>query len=458
MTPLARIALALCLGGTILGCDRPQVEWAPNLDPPAKDSLAQWLFCVDCPAGDDTRAAALNLGSRAIRGLSQVLTGPPELWRTNMTARYGRMARRIGRSGDSARIVEAYLGDFDAAVQRRSALLLGEIGTPEAENVLREAIASAETRRYRRDVVRALHEAMLSSTVGPYDGTLSSRTPAFLDTVRLRRGSLAWDGNESVLLNGAPFPNDVVVRRWSTDSLAFIAAGSAGRYALSITNLGANNTAQWDTLHIRSFPAAPWLTPRDVAPSDLPLTVVQSLARMSTPRDTLHSFRFRPVADLQVTARLEWSGGAMSSVWNECAAQSFPGPPQRVAGVVVDQSGDPLSASTVTLIGTGLNAMTGPQGQFSIMGVPPGWQGDMRATRIGYASTTRSAAEGRAGYWLVLRPPGPPVPPFVPQVASGDSAIISSLTVPGGACRILSITKTDTTSAATIARLRLTTP
>jgi hypothetical protein len=408
--------------------------------------------------GGEARTAALTLGNRAVRGLSEVLAGPPELWRTNMTARYGRMARRIGRAADSARIVEAYLGDFDAAAQRRSALLLGEIGTSEADRVLREAIASAEARRYRQDVIRALHEAVLSRNFRPFDGTLSTRTPAFLDTVRLRRGSFVWDGNESVVVNGAPFPDDVVVRRWGADSLAFIAAGTAGRYALSITNIGATNTTQWDTVYIRSFPAAPWVIPRDVAVAELPLTVTQSLARMSTPRDTVHSFRFRPVVDVQVTARLEWSGGAMFVVWEECAARSFPGTPQTVSGVVVDQSGDPLSGSMVTLIGPGLGAMTGPQGQFSIAGVPPAWEGDIRATRVGYAATTRRAAAGRAGYWLVLHPPGAPASPVSPQMREGASPITSTVTIPGGSCRMLSITKTDTTSPGTIARLRLTTP
>jgi hypothetical protein len=199
--------------------------------------------------------------------------------------------------------------------------------------------------------------------------------------------------------------------------------------------------------------------PRDILPAALPLTIHQSLARMTTPKDTVHSYRFRPASDLSVTAVVVWvGGGEITTMWEDCSNRTFPGAPLTVGGVVVDQAGNALPASQVILMGTALSAITGSQGQFLIAGVPAGWQGTLRGSRVGYATTDRPAAEGRAGHWLMLPPPGPPPPPFAPQTNTGPSPNSSSLLVPGGACRLLSVVKTDSTTAAMIARLRLTTP
>ena len=462
MRCLNRLLIALLAPGWAAGCNTPapQVQWASTLTRPARDTLSRWLFCIDCAPTSDARGAARALGDRAVPALGELLADMPAEWRTNMASRYGRMASRIGRSGaDSARIVADYLANLDAATQRRSALLLGDIGTPSADSVLRIAIDSAAARGYRPEVVRALREALLSSTTGAFDGVFSSAAPAFLDTVRVRPGSSAWDGDESVTMHGAPFPDDLVTRRWGLDSLAFVAAGPAGRYALAITNIGSANITQWDTLHVRRFPAPPWTSPRDVSPAGLPLTVHQSLARITTPRDTIHSFRFRPLADISVTAVVEWTdAGSITALWQDCVDRTFPGPPLKIEGTVVSQTGDALAGSQVTLVGTATGAVTGPQGQFSIT-VPSGWQGTVRAARIGYSLTDRPAAEGRAGHWVVLRPTGSPPPsPFSPQTSAGPSPNSSSLMIPGGSCRLLSLIKTDAVTPATITRLRLTSP
>ena len=448
-----------------VGCNTPapppQAQWASNLSGPARDTLSRWLFCIDCAPDSDLRLAARALGDRAVPGLGELLAATPAEWRANMAVRYGRMANRIGRSGaDSARIVADYLDNLDAATQRRSALLLGDIGTPSADSVLRVAIDSAVARRYRREVVRALHEALLSSTSGPFNGTFSNATPAFLDTVRVRRGTSAWDGDESVIMHGAPFPDDLLTRRWGVDSLAFVAVGHAGRYALAVTNIGSANVTQWDTLHVRRFPAPPWTSPRDVGgPVGLPMTVHQSLSRITNPKDTIHAFRFRPAVDLPVTAVVEWTdSGSVAVTWEDCSDRSFPGTPLRVAGTVVDETGDPLGNSPVTLVGTTSSSLTGSLGQFSL-NAPPGWQGTLRVSRIGYTVTDRPAAEGRAGHWVVLRPTGsPPLSPFAPQTSTSASPNSASLVIPGGSCRLLSLTKTDAATPTTIARLRLTSP
>jgi hypothetical protein len=452
------LAVVATLGVAACGSS-PQVQWGSNLSATERQTLADWLFCVDCPPTGNARAAAAALGDKAIDALSAVLVGPPDAWRATMKARYVRMARRIGRAADSTRIAADYLAEFDAAAQRRSALSLGDIGTPRADSVLRAAIADADARGYRRDVVRALHEGLLTSTAARYDGSFSTGTPRFLDTVRLRRGTLAWDGDESVSLHGAPFPDDLVVRRWNNDSLAFVAAGQTGRYAISVTNIGVANTEQWDTVVVRSFPAAPWTTPRDIVGASFPLTIHQSLARITTPKDTIHSYRFRPPADLTITASVAWTGpSTIATTWEDCADRSFPGTPMTVSGVVVDQAGVPLGGSQVALVGTALGAVTNALGQFFVINVTPGWQGDLRAQHFGYAQTLRPGAEGRAGYWLVLPPPGPPPAPFVSQPTSGPSPNNSSLTIPGGACRLFSIIKTDSATPSVIARLRLTSP
>jgi TonB-linked SusC/RagA family outer membrane protein len=69
----------------------------------------------------------------------------------------------------------------------------------------------------------------------------------------------------------------------------------------------------------------------------------------------------------------------------------------RVTGTVTETGGQPLGNVQVQLVGTQLGALTGPDGRFTITGVPAGTF-TLRAQRIGYAPLTRSVtvADGQA--------------------------------------------------------------
>jgi hypothetical protein len=358
---------------------------------------------------------------------------------------------------DSVRLVSEYLADFDATTQRRSAMVLGDIGSSGAVGVLREALDSALTRQYRRDVVRAIHEALATATLPPFGGRVSDSVPDFLDTVVVRAApGLAWDGDESVALPGTPFGDSLLIQRWSDDSLSLVAVGEAGRYALSVGNIGPNQVAQRQRIHIRSFPAPPSDEVPEVAAAQLPLRLYLSLARGTQPADTSSFFRFRPLVDLPVTAAVEWTGPAQIDLsWEDCTERSFPGPPLRISGVVMDESGQPIGAAAVRLLGTAFAAVTDGFGRFS-MDVPAGRTGDLRVERAGYQPAQRPAAEGRH-YWVVLYQAAAPAP-FPGQVISLASPGSSTITIPARSCRLLGLVQTDPAASAVIVRLRITSP
>ena len=453
------VVTASALAGWACDGQSPSVEWAPGLSAAAQDTLLRWLLCDDCDPALRTNAATLQ--DRAVTPLRDALAGPPESWRNATRERAARVATRIGRTGsDSAAMVADELERFDASVQRRGALLLGDVGTPPALAVLREAIDAAEARGYRADVVRTLHEALVTASVDPFGGRLSDTTPRFLDTVRIVRDpAVEWNGDEAVVLHGAPFPDALVVRRWDLDSLAFVAAGETGRYTLSIVNIGVGQEAFRAPLEIRAFPA-PAAGVRDVSAAELPLTVLRSLSRTATIVDTVHAYRFRPAEGLSVTATVEWKGPAEIELsWRDCVGASVPGVPGRVSGTVVDATGAPLGGAQITAQGTALATTALAGGEFTLIGVPPAWEGTLRSTRIGYQPVDAPAREGRAGYWITMVPPAEAAPaPVAEQTSSGPSPRTETTSLAAGSCRLLTLSKRDSAVYGVIARLRLESP
>jgi TonB-dependent SusC/RagA subfamily outer membrane receptor len=63
----------------------------------------------------------------------------------------------------------------------------------------------------------------------------------------------------------------------------------------------------------------------------------------------------------------------------------------RVTGTVTEAGGQPLASVQVLLVGTQLGALTGPDGRFTIAGVPAGTF-TVRAQRIGFSPQTREVA------------------------------------------------------------------
>ena len=450
-----RLAALSLIALGIAACPPPDQQWDAGLDPDDRDALTRWLMCEDCPTLE-ARDAAAQLGDRAFRPIAAILSGPPEEWRTAMTARYGRLARRVG--ADSAQVVDHYLARFDATIQRRSVMLLGAIGGQGARDILRAALEDSAARAYSDDVIRTIQVTLTNLELTPFSGQLSDSVAGFLDTVVVRRGTgPVWDGDESVSLTGSPFPDDVTAWR-AGDSLGFVAAGETGWYAVTLRGVGPANAAQRDSLYIQSFPGPPGTGATDILVDPLPRTILLALARSASFRDTARYYRFRSPVERTVRATVHWPGpSTIDMTWDDCTSRSFPGLAGRITGTVVNHQGNPIDVATVNLQGTGRSAATNDSGRFSMAGVTPGLTGTLRATYIGYAPTTIPAAEGR-DHWIVMHPPAssPPIPPS--QRFSGVSGHSATLVIPAGGCRLLGLIKTDSAAATVIGRVRVTQP
>lgn len=454
----AAAVAAVALLAVGVACEQPAPLWAPNLGPPVRDSLSRWLLCTECTGGE--RVAASAVGARGVSALADVLDGLPEAWLRAAQERNARAASRIGRHGaDSVAFVTEQVAAFAIAVQVRAAIVLGDIPDAASAAALQGALNDAVALGLDEAVVRAARESLARLQEPPFDGTLSDSAPPFLGRVTVRPGpSVLWDGDESVVLQGAPFADALLTRRWGADSLEFIAAGEVGRYALSVVNLGPAQARQRTSLRVRAFPAPPMPAPRDLLVSALPETVYQSLARVTIPPDTAHYFRLQSATDLPVTATVEWHSPAVVRLeWRDCAEHSHRAAARTIAGTVMNHLGVPLGGARISLLGTQIEVLASATGTFTVPNVPLGWQGTMRVQRLGFQATDRPAREGHAGYWLILRPVGPVSAPGPPETATGPSPITSTGVVRGGVCRLLGVIKTDT-SRAVIARLIVRTP
>ena len=153
---------------------------------------------------------------------TEILVRMPEEWRTSAMARYGGLARRIGE--DSARLVAHFLPRFDAAIQRRSVLLVGRIGGARSIEILRDARDEAEERGYSADVVRTIHATLAGLELPPSSGWYRIQPVDFLDTYDVQRSTgPAWSGAASTSLLGCTVPDDTS-RFGDEPSLAFVAA------------------------------------------------------------------------------------------------------------------------------------------------------------------------------------------------------------------------------------------
>ncbi len=443
------------------GCDRRwDRTWEAGLSGPDLESLEAWLFCDDCDRGE--RDAVRRIGNVAVSPLSHVLIIEiPEEWSQNLDRRHGIAAMRAGLSGaDSLAYVDRFRANFYATVHSRAALGLSDIRTPDAVQALQDALA--DSTQYRDDVVRTLQRALSAATTGAFQGTVDSVAAPFLDTVWITRsGGAPWVGNESVILNNSPFPNDVGIGFRGTDSLGFVAAARTGLYSLSITNIGPAQETEHAEFGVTSFPATATIAIRDVTAGPFPITILGSLSRVTSPPDTLHYFRFRPAADLTVTASVDWDGSSdIDLIWDDCSNRPVFGMnPGTVTGRVVNENGAALGSVQVMLVGTVITAMTNLQGRFFVSGVPAGWSGTLRALRIGFQTMNRPVREGFGEVWVVLRSSGSgPGAPFSGQIIQGSSPNSTSQTIPAGECRLLGLLKSDPTPSSTIFRLHIVSP
>lgn len=455
---LCRVGWLVVVVLTTTGCER---KWGAGLSGPDRESLEAWLFCDDCDRGE--RDAVRRIGNVAVSPLSDALIEIPDEWSQNLQRRYGIAAARAALSGtDSTAYVDRFLSNFYATVQIRAALGLSDIRTPDAVQALQDALADSTSRQYRDDVVRTLQRALSAATTGAFQGTVDPVAAPFLDTIWITRsGGAPWVGNESVILNNSPFPNDVGIGFRGTDSLGFVAAARTGRYSLSITNVGPAQETQHAEFGVTSFPATATIAIRDVTAGPFPITILGSLSRVTSPPDTLHYFRFRPARDLTVTASVDWDGSSdIDLIWDDCSNRTVFGMnPGTVTGKVVNENGAALGSVQVMLVGTVIAAITNPQGEFFLSGVPAGWSGTLRALRIGFQTVNRPVREGFGEVWVVLRSSGSgPGALFSGQIIQGSSPNSTSQTIPAGECRLLGLLKSDPTPSSTIFRLRVVSP
>jgi hypothetical protein len=425
---------------------------ACRLSPREYAIIDAWLLCDDCQSGE--RAAVKAIGGKAVHTLNQALVGPSPGRVANKEAQFRQMHGTLDSPtvSESAYVTELR-SNYVARYQSRAAISLGDIGGSRALRALRRARDAAATRGYRADVVGVIQAVLTLSESDAFTGRVTPKTPRFGDTVRVARGGgLAWDGDEAVVLHGSPFADSLVVFRWLFDSLAFVAVGSLGDYALSVTRLGPQAVTQVSPLQI----VPPSYTSH--TPTTAPLVTADSFPQTrymllpSRVSDSTDYFRFEPAASLTATASLTSAGRESPGLqWFRCAPFSLvpvAGPVTVVRGYVVDGAGTPVDNANVSITGTSSAALTAGGGRFSIGGVPasPGVV-EVRAFKTGYMVSTTRVQLGAESVQIPLLSAGT-------TDATARSWSASTVTIPAGACRLLQV-MVPSGGGARIIRLRL---
>lgn len=405
--------------------------------------IYEWMTCDECIDSQRPRVAVLR--DRAVSDLAVNLLSPPPRRLENARRRIIESYRPVTVLTEQeyeALMLEAFI----ARTQIRAAVSLGDIGTPRARAELERALREADTRNYRRDVVRAISVALVRATHHPaFTGTLEASEVDFGDTVSVHAGNIEWDGNESVELHGSPFGNEVFLNRFNTpgtdDSLEFVAVGELGTYALLVIGQGTNDVAQVDTLKIRSlrYTVHTTATADVITEAALPQTRYLVLGA-GAGSDTIDYLRVEPNSAVSLTATARWTGFAkVHLAWQNCAGGGggggFPGG-STVAGSVVGAPGNSLGGAEVLVVGTGLSDTTTPNGAFSIGGIPPvaqpGGLVTLRVRRIGYDSGVFKVPAGTTGHTLTLHPASA-------TPATAMSMTSSVVPIAAGGCRLLQV-------------------
>jgi len=438
-------AQAVAVGLATLGCPN-----GPDREP---EAIERWLLCDECRGGE--RDSLVALGEEAVSSLADHLRGPSAAARENMRRRIVESYVPGGALSQND-YISRMLENYEALTQKRAALGLGAIGTASARRELEHALDSADIRRYRSDVLRAVQRGLVQASFDAFTGSLSDTSVGFGDTVKTRRGTLAWDGDESVVLNGAPFPDDIVTTRWA-DSLAFVAVGDWGNYDVSVTRLGPQQVTQRAPLRIIAVDYEAHAPASALLVTAAPFPQTHYLALRTRLGDTTDHYRFVVPAALPVTARVESPGSRLPFVrWYECPPTAFAtlGPASTLSGTVVNDQGAGVGGAMIRIIGTGTSAMTAPTGRFAISGISPSVTAtgfvDLQVSRIGFQSRIVRVQVGADSVLIGL----------VAEIATERSARsrqASSVVLPAGSCRVLQV-GVGSHGGVQIIRLRLTSP
>lgn len=420
-------------------------------------TINAWLLCDHCDQHE--RDSVVGMGDAATSSLAEALRGPPP-------GRLGIVRQRIAQSYQPVvpgvtqeMYVARLLGNYVARYQKRAASALGAIGSARAVRELQRAVSEAAERGYRADVLRAIEVALAAASASAFTGTLSDTAVTFGDTVVVSRdGGLSWNGNESVVLNGTPFPYDLVIESLRTDSiLPFVAVGEPGTYPLWVTGLGPSEITQAATLRIRSLAYASHSPQTAVNISSQPFPQRHYLALRTRLGDSVEYYRFEPAESVLVTAAVQAPGvDPLSLRWYRCEPFELVtlGPPAAVSGVVVDEGGTPIPGARLAIEGTGLQAVTDSVGRFSLSGMhassaTPGFV-ELRVSRIGFRTQVHRVQVGARGVQIGLIA-------TAASAATARSRVASSVTLRAGRCWLLEVGVTSG-GGPRIIQLRLTSP
>ena len=441
----------IALGAFVMGlsCRLSNAEYA---------TIDAWLLCDECVRHE--REAVRAIGEAAVHTLDQALVGPSPGRQANKVAQFRQMYR-MAPSPDvpESTYVRELLSNYVAKYQYRAAVSLGDIGGRRALAALQHALDSAAAREYRPDVARALDVILALASgprlSGPATGFIGTTTPRFGDTVHIvRRAGQSWTGNETVTLHGSPFGDSVLVRRWSQDSLAFLAIGPLQDYAVSLAWFGPPTGREVIPLRIvppgygSHTPAtAPLITPDSVEGT-------RYMLLPSRPGDTPDFFRLEPTATVPVTAAVTTSGSTPASLrWYTCPPPTLLTPPiaiVNVIGSVLDERGEPVVGAQVTPVGMAMSTTTNNIGRFMLSGVPASPLPRLRAAKIGFRPSITTVQLVADSIQLgIIRTPV--------SEAVALSRHSSTLTISGGSCRLLQILVPPAGGPRTL-RLRLTSP
>jgi hypothetical protein len=413
-----------------------------------------WLLCDECP--DSVRAAVKALGDKAVHTLDQALIGPSPGRRANKEAQFRSMYSTLPSPQVSeSTYVADLMSNYVAKYQTQAAISLGDIRTPGALAALQRASDSAAARGYRPDVVRVINIVLALASVPRFAGVMTPTTPRFGDTVRVAPGlGLAWNGDESVILHGSPFADSVFVTRWGADSLAFVAVGRLGDYAVSVTGLGPNAVRQVLPLSIIPPGYASHVSATAPVVTNDPFPQTRYILLPNRPGDTTDFFKFTPIAPLTISATVTVSGLTPATLrWYSCAPFSvltLPGPLTTVSGYVMDEQGRPVENADVRIVALGLSTTTDSAGRFVLNNVPVASPTSVRAAMLGFrpSETPVQVAADSVGLGVVRST-------LTEGTAVNRQA--STLTIPGGSCRFLEV-RVPYAGGPRVIRLRLRSP
>lgn len=179
--------------------------------------LMSWLTCTECTEGQ-REFVRDSLGTAVIPLLESALMGLDTTYRGNIAHGIGAHWALIdSASVDSATYVAHFLSNFDATVQRRAAVALGDL---RAVDVLENALRPGNVQRYRADVVAVINESLEHArAVGTnVEATAPAGVRLTPDSVALRAGEARRVVADLLDTAGARSRGAVAVAWSSTDS------------------------------------------------------------------------------------------------------------------------------------------------------------------------------------------------------------------------------------------------